>query len=741
MMSNCKYSILVAIILFCCGNLFSNTSNYSDLLRKAKRYEKSGEYAYALGYYYDAIVSASVSAQKKRQSDLEKADKEKKDFVPDENFFEEVSKSASEALDGYTSLANEIKSGNPGYKKLTGYDFQLAWKELCINAEKYWTEFCPYSIDFSLLKGSSSYDVQNGIYYISWNYSICGKYNVLMKNIIIPGLHKARQKNPDNLSDRINDMSFWNDFWLWPSESANTTGKIAGNLVNSEFEKNGTPLIYGFKEGICNGKYHEGNLDYDFSRFRGMMPYWDGKLEPTLSPAWNAEISKSVIHDKTGYYDAYNFIPYLCTLEIIGPDGRAFLKGEKLVLSKRYDRRTLKNYYDYSMHGGSLYSMNVKDTDEMGSYHPYTGYLHNAECQLRGLNSSVSKILDSGQVHVELTGLKLLYGNINWIPAQNFTYNSSWTNYLKEMDLDLKKVYVGSEDFNAVQAFNSIMEGRVDSVSRKKVEVLKYIKASGKIKLNVTGEKLRMSNLKAVTSVSQKEFLPDSVSSDGKKASFTISLEEISEEGEDLVFYTNSYPSAVKTEFIQNDFGALKAEGNNDILRQGTIASVRINAEGSLSSFKPHLDKFEAFVGKQKAYSVEIANTNTFVVKYEVPSEKGNLDVKMVANGNEIKCGKIEIFDCIGDMKSSKTKVDTLVNKDMTNEIKLCKTEIPAEEFAAMGLEAYIGEQKCECYLSEDGFITVAFVTPQEKGTYQVTLLCNGRSIKTKASVKVSGKN
>ena len=95
MISNCKYSILVAIILFCCGNLFSNTSNYSDLLRKAKRYEKSGEYAYALGYYYDAIVSASISAQKKRQSDLEKADKEKKDFVPDENFFEEVSKSAS----------------------------------------------------------------------------------------------------------------------------------------------------------------------------------------------------------------------------------------------------------------------------------------------------------------------------------------------------------------------------------------------------------------------------------------------------------------------------------------------------------------------------------------------------------------------------------------------------------------------------------------------------------------------
>ena len=116
------------------------------------------------------------------------------------------------------------------------------------------------------------------------------------------------------------------------------------------------------------------------------------------------------------------------------------------------------------------------------------------------------------------------------------------------MDLDLKKVYVGSEDFNAVQAFNSIMEGRVDSVSRKKVEVLKYIKSTGKIKLNVTGEKLRMSNLKAVTSVSQKEFLPDSVSSDGKKASFTIPLEEISEEGEDLVFYTNSYPSAVKTE-------------------------------------------------------------------------------------------------------------------------------------------------------------------------------------------------
>ena len=235
--------------------------------------------------------------------------------------------------------------------------------------------------------------------------------------------------------------------------------------------------------------------------------------------------------------------------------------------------------------------------------------------------------------------------------------------------------------------------------------------------------------------------MPDSVSSDGKKASFTIPLEEISEEGEDLVFYTNSYPSAVKTEFIQNDFGALKAEGNVDVLMQGSIACVKVKSEGDLSSFKPHLDKFEAFIGKQKALSVEIADTNTFVAKYQVPSEKGSLDVKMVAGGTEIKCGKIEIFDCIGGMKSSKTKVDTLVNKGMTNEIKLCKTEISAEEFAALGLGAYLGDQKCECYLSEDGFITVSFITPQTKGSYDLSLSCNGRSIKTKASVKVSGKN
>jgi len=43
--------------------------------------------------------------------------------------------------------------------------------------------------------------------------------------------------------------------------------------------------------------------------------------------------------------------------------------------------------------------------------------------------------------------------------------------------------------------------------------------------------------------------------------------------------------------------------------------------------------------------------------------------------------------------------------------------------------------------LSDDGFITVSFITPQTKGSYDLCLSCNGRSIKTKASVKVSGKN
>ena len=57
-----KRIISIVVILFTLTSLFAQNAKYKELLEKARSYESKNEWAYALGYYADAITADPVNA-------------------------------------------------------------------------------------------------------------------------------------------------------------------------------------------------------------------------------------------------------------------------------------------------------------------------------------------------------------------------------------------------------------------------------------------------------------------------------------------------------------------------------------------------------------------------------------------------------------------------------------------------------------------------------------------------------
>ena len=57
-----KRIISIVVILFTLTSLFAQNAKYNELLEKARSYESKNEWAYALGYYADAITADPVNA-------------------------------------------------------------------------------------------------------------------------------------------------------------------------------------------------------------------------------------------------------------------------------------------------------------------------------------------------------------------------------------------------------------------------------------------------------------------------------------------------------------------------------------------------------------------------------------------------------------------------------------------------------------------------------------------------------
>lgn len=151
-----KRIISIVVILFTLTSLFAQNAKYKELLEKARSYESKNEWAYALGYYADAITADPVNAV--------------------------------EAAEKFNSISDSIESGNPGLTPVTGRLQMEAWENLLCNTEKYFTENFPYFVNFSKpemkKKNGKNYDYWSNVY-----YSLNFKFN----RIVLPIL-KGYQK-------------------------------------------------------------------------------------------------------------------------------------------------------------------------------------------------------------------------------------------------------------------------------------------------------------------------------------------------------------------------------------------------------------------------------------------------------------------------------------------------------------------------------------------------------------------
>lgn len=131
-----KKLILLVLVAFCSTSIFSQSAEYTALLKKAKDYEAKGEYVYALGTYYDAVATEQTSK-------------------------------GIEAYNAFNSLAGKLSKGSMLSVKGDEEDF-LFWYNLKKNYNKYWTENCPRTFHFSELtkKTGTSYSVK-----IDWELS------------------------------------------------------------------------------------------------------------------------------------------------------------------------------------------------------------------------------------------------------------------------------------------------------------------------------------------------------------------------------------------------------------------------------------------------------------------------------------------------------------------------------------------------------------------------------------------
>lgn len=165
-----KRIISIVVILFTLTSLFAQNAKYNELLEKARSYELKNEWAYALGYYADAITADPVNAV--------------------------------EAAEKFKSISDSIESGNPGLTPVTGRLQMEAWESLLCNTEKYFTENFPYFVNFSKPqmknKNGKNYNYWSNIY-----YSLNFKFN----RIVLPILkgYKKVYKESWGLPDEFID--------------------------------------------------------------------------------------------------------------------------------------------------------------------------------------------------------------------------------------------------------------------------------------------------------------------------------------------------------------------------------------------------------------------------------------------------------------------------------------------------------------------------------------------------------
>lgn len=200
-MKKIKYLAMFAMLMvMAVCSAYSQNANGAELLQKGKDYEAKKEYVYALGSYYDAIVAGGESA--------------------------------AEALNAFNTLAGYIREGNPGPGKYNEFTLHDGWVALLQNAEKYWTENCPWQFMFKIGNKTVDYATRTASYTLEidatfgWYESKIAKYGVIVDETIFKGLDKAWKKDWTDIKWNNRDKT---DNWPYMSVYQKPQGKYLQN--------------------------------------------------------------------------------------------------------------------------------------------------------------------------------------------------------------------------------------------------------------------------------------------------------------------------------------------------------------------------------------------------------------------------------------------------------------------------------------------------------------------------------
>lgn len=146
-----KKRLLTGIVCLLGIFAFGQSAKYTELLNKAKKYDSEKNYAYALGYYYDAV--------------------------------REDVRNSKEAYDRFIEIENVLKDGKPGFDEYDDFSIYDGWVSLLKNAEKYWTEHAYeiYRCDFKLTQKNLDMETRTANYLITVTYNENRKYKRIIK--------------------------------------------------------------------------------------------------------------------------------------------------------------------------------------------------------------------------------------------------------------------------------------------------------------------------------------------------------------------------------------------------------------------------------------------------------------------------------------------------------------------------------------------------------------------------------
>lgn len=164
-------------------------AKYRELFNKAKEYEEKGQIFYALAYYADALMVRNAANE--------------------------------EAEERFTSIGKLLTwDGLPGVKSKDQFALYNDWISLLEDAEKYWTEYSPFSFSYRLTQGDLNYENQTASYnlYVYADYS--EKFDLLMEKILIPAFQKAYKEDWKKIPKN------------WPEVSIHNEGNTGNYLVN-----------------------------------------------------------------------------------------------------------------------------------------------------------------------------------------------------------------------------------------------------------------------------------------------------------------------------------------------------------------------------------------------------------------------------------------------------------------------------------------------------------------------------